>query len=530
MTSLPHFVVTKLLGAHYQRQVDDRAWPPVKATNFLNLALVNEQTAWRTTVQTSVDDIIGDKKTVAYKNIFEIIENMKFNLILLEGRPGSGKTTLMNKISCDWAKQKILASKILVFAQFRRMNDEPCNSLDKLLKVACPSLPEKYVQELVAITEISQGENVVFAFDGLDEYKRIDEKHNLIRYLLNGTMLPKALVVVTSRPSCCAEFRQYAGRRIEVVGFLTPQVIQYVHHYFDNDKERAQELEEHLIQHPNLMNMAYLPLHCAMLAFLYEEDTALPETETEFYKFFTISTLLRSMRKRQDEIIRLTSYDELPENDKRIFHKVCKLAFSATVESKQVFNLDDVKLILTDVSFTSDVDSLGLVVIDRYFMRYGRDETYTFLHLTFQEYLAAVHIARLSGFQRNDIIDAYQDKKHLSIVWQFLCGTLDFRSACAMDTFFKVMTSNKSILFQLRCCYESQHPLVCTHVINAFGGKVELKDRQLTPRDCLAIGYTITKSNHQNVELHLIHTGIGANEFQVLGAALKDCENLKTFR
>ena len=60
---------------------------------------------------------------------------------------------------------------------------------------------------------------------------------------------------------------------------------------------KAQQLVAHLEQHPNLMNMAYLPLHCAMLTFLYEEDSVLPETETEFYKHFTLSTLLTGSKQ-----------------------------------------------------------------------------------------------------------------------------------------------------------------------------------------------------------------------------------------
>ena len=495
----------RFLATFYKRQVDDRAWPPVKTTNFINLALVKDQTSWRKTVQDSVDEILSEKESTSYEGIFDGIKDLDHNFILLEGRPGSGKTTLMNKISRDWANGKILTSELVIFVPFRRLSNEPDRNLATILRVACPTLPQSNVNKLMSHIENHQGKAIVFAFDGLDEYVPLSDNDSVLE-LLCGRSLTKALVIVTSRPVACTEFRQFAAKRIEVLGFLKSQIIDYIHHYFYSDRLKAQELEAHLKQHPNLMNMAYLPLHCAMLAFLYEEDTVLPETETEFYKHFTLSTLLRSIRKRQGGMIKMIAFDQLPRGDKVIFDKVCKLAFNATVESKQVFTSNDVKTILIDADDTnSDVSSLGLVVVDRYFMRYGLDETYTFLHLTFQEYLAAVHIASLSESQQRDIIKANHDKRHLSVVWRFLCGMMDFNSASSMDNFKCLIGANEHKLFQVQCCYESQHSLPCTCVISAFCGHVEFNGNNLSPSDCVAIGYTIKNSvYHQTVNLSFV--------------------------
>ena len=520
------------LATSYIRQVDDRAWPPVKATNFINLALVKDRRGGRKTIRGAVDKTINKEDAAFYSTIFDDIETDRF--ILFEGVPGSGKTTLMSKISRDWACREILKSYLLLLVPLRRLNNKQDCNIRTILQVAYPGFPESDLEQLAIFIEQNQGEGVVFAFDGLDEYvphfydpitKLKEElpygtKKPLRRQLTDffagstkqtiddifqimyGKSFTKALVIVTSRPSACAEFREYAKKRIEVLGFLKAQITDYIHYYFNKDEDKAKHLLLHLEQHPNLMNMAYLPLHCAMLAFLYEEDTLLPETETEFYKFFTISTLLRDIRKRQGGVdISLKSFDCLAAGDKATFDKICELAFNATVKSKQVFTADDVRSIST---FTSeDGGSLGLVVVDHCFTKYGLDGTYTFLHLTFQEYLAAVHITGLTDAQKIEFIKKYRRDKHLSVVWKFLCGMINFTSPSAMDVFKTLLdtAAAKDKLFQLQCCHESQNSLACKHMVSASKAQLKFNSINFNPSDCTAIGYAVYKSDEEPVQL-----------------------------
>ena len=532
------------MAAYYLKQVDDRAWPPVKSTNFISLALIKDQTSWRKTVQESVDEIVGDKTITSYESI--VSDHCIGTLTLLEGRPGSGKTVLMNKISCDWSKSEILKSNLLIFIPLRRLRAESDRKLATLLRVACPALPQGDVNNLVSYIELTQGAGVIFAFDGFDEYlpyyetvictvnetphqsktksarwydgfrslritSRPDhppmlelEKFQTVQEedifkILKGKYLTKTTIFLTSRPTASNDVREYASKRIEVLGFLKPQIIEYVRDYFDTNKRKAQQLEAHLEHHPNLMNMAYLPLHCAMLAFLYEDDTFLPETETEFYKHFTLSTLLRSSRRKQGIITKINSFDQLPQWDKITFDNVCKLAFNATIQSKQVFTSADIKSILPDADThaRNDVNDLGLIVTDRYFMRYGLDDTYTFLHLTFQEYLAAVYIAGLSETERMDIIQNYKYQKNLYVMWKFLCGMMDFSCTNTMATFESLMEATDDILTKIQCCYETQHSSPCTYVINAVNGLLVFNNS--TPSDCTAIGYTINISDFHSM-------------------------------
>ena len=321
------------------------------------------------------------------------------------------------------------------------------------------------------------GKNVVFIFDGFDEYSPASSSSDIVLSLMNcyRSYLRDAVIVVSSRPAACYEYRQYADKEIEVVGFLKEHISQYIRHYYSNDAGKAQQLLEHLEQHPNLMNMCYLPLHCAMLVFLYDGTAVLPKTETEFYKHFTISTLLRSFRKVSGSFTCLTSFSQLPSKDKILFDKVCKLAFEATIAQKQVFKLSELQMISSESgSIGSNESCLGLVVVDRCFMRFGLDETYTFLHLTFQEYLAAVYMAGLSHSEQICIIEQHYElqrksktiQKNMKVVYRFLCGMLNFELSDSMEV-FKVMQSGPEVPVDtlVQWAHESQSHIPLVYIL-----------------------------------------------------------------
>ena len=500
-------------------------WPPLKLVNFVNLALVQQhehaQHIGLRTICKNIDEVCGKKTLITLDSLFTGVDHG--SLVLLEGRPGSGKTTLMLKISCNCGSGAVLhQTKLVILVQLRRLNEKSDICLNDLLKAAYSHFSSQEIQCLSSFIEQNLGEGVVFLLDGFDEYASGSDENNFITSLIMKEIYSKSIVVVSSRPAATRPFRKHAGKYIEVVGFLQSQIFDYIHSYYE-DEQKASHLIKHLNKHPNLLHICYLPLHCAMLVYLSdsEQSFVLPKTDTEFYHDFTVSTLLRSYYKRgllNDAPLMVKSFDDLQPNDKIIFDEICKLAFEATVNSKQVFSfseLRDHKIHLNPVNTAfedSDNSSLSLLSIDRCFVKYGHDETYSFVHLTLQEYLSAVYLANLDDGQRSDTVKQHCAKEHLTVVWRFLCGILDYSKSSTKEIFDVILTATaENDLLHVQCAYEFQHPLSCTHVFQSH--KNVFSFNGLVSSDCTSLIYLLKNASYDNVELTFAHCSLNSSEY-----------------
>ena len=528
-------------------EVPEGTWPPVKKTHYVNLALIKQvainfaKDYVRQTVHGSIDDIIKDKERIDYKDAFAELEEGV--LVVMEGRPGCGKTTLMHKLSQDWEKREILASCLFILIHFRRFSNRSDIKLSDILRAASGNFTDDDIQELCAQIEQNSGRGVVFALDGLDEYSP-ESADNLLHNLIKRECLTNSIVIVASRPAASQKFRKYATKHVEVLGFLKPQIQEYVENYFKECPDKVQDLLRYLEHHLNVMHMCYLPLHSAMVTYLYDvEGDDLPQTETEIYKHFTLWTLIRSFKKRSNEPdapFILSDFNELSLEDKRLFDLILKLAYNATINSKQVFTLKEVKEHVSEQlpcsSSGSDEDSLGLIVIDRYFVKYGLDEIYTFLHLTFQEYLCALYIASQPEEKQKEILETHGSKENLAEVWKFFCGV----GKCLSENFSILLRDARCIVqavknrtrkikipntvLHLHCAYESQEKWMCSQVIEKHESCMKLHDRSLTPSDMTALGYVTRHSEIPIKELHITMCHLGVEGLTALLTEIGDKE------
>ena len=169
-------VYSKYFSSIYstRREVPKDSWPPVTTEKFINLALISKHRQknddYAYAVLGDMDDIIEAKEKVAFEEVFGQYNSGA--LILVEGRPGSGKTTLMHKVTRDWAlKGNILVNaEIVVLVPIRLFGTNNREiSLSDIFKIYTENDCKRC--RLLEVIEDNMGEGVCFIIDGLDEYQ-----------------------------------------------------------------------------------------------------------------------------------------------------------------------------------------------------------------------------------------------------------------------------------------------------------------------------------------------------------------------
>ena len=479
-------------------EIPEDSWPPRSSNTYINLALIRQGNIEkageyaRNTIQGDMDDILENKDSIEYEDVFTDLESG--TRLLVEGRPGSGKTTLVHKFSQDWGrgncKLQLKNVRLLFLVHLRGFFNDPGITLRDIVQCYYTNECKHMVDEIMQLSVDHNGDGLCFILDGLDEYNPEPQRNSFIFQLIKRELLPKAVVIVASRPAATAKLRKVATKQVEVIGFLKEQISQYVEKYAFSEDVMSGNLLKYLNQHPNVHHMCYLPIHAAMVCYLFDEmGSQLPRTETEMYKQFTNHTLLRTLTRYRDEIDFLESPGELSKQDYEVFLKICELAFEKTLSSKQVMKKSEVRNFFGDIS--SGNESMGLITVDCMAKICGFDKLYTFLHLTFQEFLAAYHISKLEEEKQLKVINDCCGKKHMGVVWKFYCGLVDFDR---QEQKLKIM-SEKDDVFNVHCAFESQQTVTCNYVVRAAeSGTLAFKNHFLTPSDMTAIGYVIKNS------------------------------------
>lgn len=523
-------------------------WPPIRKVHYINLALITSDpmprsdTFSRATIRGSVDDVLARKEPTTYEKVFPNKLTSKSHgrhLILIEGRPACGKSTLLTKVSKDWSEGKLLQDvKFLVLVRLRRYLGKKDLCLEDLFGQYCASSADV----ALVIEEVSRtgGKGVCFLLDGLDEYSHLMAQSNLLNKLLLGHLLPNASIVMASRPAASFKLRNSLklSQHVEIIGFLEKEIQAYIDHALEDKPEKAKSLCRYLEKHPNIGRMCYLPLHLAMVVFLFELGVELPDAETDLYCKFTLHTLHRSFLREDNKAVdsdededdedEFHNLSQIPDKKKELFKSICLLAFLSTVDQKQIFTGKDI--IEMDLKLPIDFkkkafDSLGLLTVDRIIADSSLPtKSFSFLHLTLQEFLSAAHIVyHCNEKQQREVIAEHRDKDHMWVVWKFYCGlgsSMKTSHGFFNDAFRAISSRNISrrvgILNMMHCAFESKNVGACVDLVNLLDGILDVKDISLTPSDCVALGTVASSAYDKMKEVDLSYCHLGPDGIQAL--------------
>ena len=350
-------------------------------------------------------------------------ECSKPRTVLIEGKPGMGKTTYCKKYVYDWATKKLnpqdcfSSIKAVLFLKCRDVKSDIWEAIDDQLLPE--DIEEGVKQQFFQFIRANQS-SILLILDGLDELP--SSKVRMISKILEGKVLPKCYIVATARHEAGIKLRKCCDTLLEVEGFTKKHASAFIAKYFRGRSELAEKLTARISQDKILQEMCANPLNTALLCLLCEEFSGtLPENRTKLY-LNMIECVLRRYRKK-------TELPDTEEDLTNLYKEQLKtlglIALNGLIEDKLDFEVNELG------NHASDIAAFGFLSVHPGGSKLRPSLHYAFLHKSFQECLAAFYICCEIQDKRIIPEELVSDDRYFSNLKQvllFSCGILAERS------------------------------------------------------------------------------------------------------
>ncbi|XP_028298462.1 NACHT, LRR and PYD domains-containing protein 3-like [Gouania willdenowi] len=347
--------------------------------------------------------------------------------VMTKGVAGIGKTLLTHKFTVDWAEDKAQQEVHFTFPlTFRELNvlRERSFSLVGLVDYFFSGSKEAGICSFQDVL-------VLFILDGLDECRLslyflstqtltdVSESTSvevLLINLIRGELLPSALLWITTRPAAANQIPpEHVDMVTEVRGFTDLHKEEYFRRR-STDKEQVSRIISHIRTCRSLHIMCHIPLFCWITATVLEdmlksrEEGELPRTLTQIYSHYVV--LQNKVKMVKFDGGAATDSHWSPQS-RKMMEFLRKLAFEQLQKGKLIFYESDLTECGMDLRAASVCSGVFTQVFREESSLY-QDKVFTFIHLSLQEFLAALHVHQTFISSKVNLLKHKPQKKKMS--------------------------------------------------------------------------------------------------------------------
>ncbi|KAM6460065.1 NACHT, LRR and PYD domains-containing protein 12-like isoform 3-T3 [Liasis olivaceus] len=363
-------------------------------------------------------------------------------VVVLQGAAGIGKTMTARKIMLDWATEHLYQDvfNYIFYIHCREMNLHTDSEKSSIVELISKQWPNSHAMKNTIQEILNNPEKLLFIIDGFDELRfsfdqpeaelctdpwKKEPVRILLRSLFQKKLLPESYLLVTTRPTALETLSRCleCSRCAEILGFSMEDRVDFFHRFFQNE-EQAKLTFGLVKQNDTLFTLCVIPLVCWIVCTVMKQEMErgqdlqkTPYTLTAVYMLY-LSSLLKFHHKEYKQDVRIN------------VKGLCSLAAEGIWKQEILFMEEDVKKHNLDQE-----DSLPLFLNQSIFKRdIDCIQTYSFIHLSFQEFFAALFYVLEAGEEQHSenlnenlqtlLEQALHDRIDLTVTVRFLFGFL----------------------------------------------------------------------------------------------------------
>ena len=404
-----------------------------------------------------------DPEPVEYDDIISSVAGGP-KRVLLQGNPGSGKSTTLRKICHDFAKTNLPPEiKVVVHVVLGELEEGTKPKLEDLMQTCISEEHSNLIEEITSFARVHNGEGILFLFDGFDELARDLQKKSLITDILNHKAYPNSSYIITSRPSATAQLPTQAVQqmdRVETQGFTKDEMKQFIQQWFQTRPDTGKKVIKIIINNSKLLDMCRNPLTVLIACTIASEEQMLPDRMTILLKSL-MRILGNTYLKKKGHDPSIEQWEDLEEQCSS-FKELADLALHGFLKGQYVFTDRNSSL----PHRPSKLDHMGLFRVTSQKKGGAIVKSYQFFHLIVQEFLSAYALSLKSsedqtafwgehlvkgpiiktGDWRKDCnLSRYTDRR-FETIFQFYAGLTSLRDGSIQQLLYNTVDTNKGLV------------------------------------------------------------------------------------